>query len=258
VRASFVEDDDASDETGGPEPLVRPILFGKETIGLIALATRDEPDEADRNLVDVIARELGGPIRISVLVEESQLMATIDSLTGLMNRRAFIPALEGELVRIDRYGGRLSVLLVDIDHFKLINDNRGHASGDAVLSAVGRMLRSHMREVDVTGRWGGEEFVVTLPETDAEGARLAAERLRAGFEALVVRDGRGDRINVTASIGVSTYQRGDTAGALVDRADRAMYQAKSNGRNRVSIYPCAPPPDSAAPSEQGAAVDALV
>jgi diguanylate cyclase (GGDEF)-like protein len=129
----------------------------------------------------------------------------------------------------------VSIALLDVDRFKTINDERGHAGGDLVLAGLGALLGDgSLRLSDLAARWGGEEFVVTYLSADREGALVAAERLRARIEAMEVRDERGARIPVTASIGVATLRPDDTLGSLVGRADQAMYEAKAAGRNRVA------------------------
>src|SRR5205823_321074 len=134
---------------------------------------------------------LGGPLRIASLVEESQRLAATDMLTGLMNRRAFASAIDLELARAGRHGYPLSLILVDVDHFKLVNDRRGHGAGDRVLAAMGSLLKGALRRTDMAARWGGEEFVVAYLSTGRDGAALAAERLRRAIEELVVLDDHG-------------------------------------------------------------------
>jgi two-component system, cell cycle response regulator len=229
----LVEDEDAFDDENGPEPIIHPIRLGDIAIGNLALATRHPMHSQDAALASVIARELAGPIRMATLVEESQHMARVDALTGLLNRRAFITALEVEMERATRYGQVLSVFMLDVDHFKAINDRWGHGSGDAVLSKLGALLPATLRRPDSVARWGGEEFVGALPCTNLDGAVLAAERVRTAIERMNVSDAGGSAIPVTASLGVAQIAAGDTVDSLVDRADRAMYAAKTGGRNRV-------------------------
>jgi two-component system cell cycle response regulator len=232
-----VEDEDAYSDPVGAAPIAFPVRLGAEVIGTVVLAPRQQPHPKDVALVSIIARELAGPIRIAALVEESQRLATVDSLTALMNRRAFTAAAEREVSRSQRYGYPLCLLLLDVDHFKVINDTRGHPAGDLVLAAMGPLLARETRRTDLSGRWGGEEFVVALTASDLAGGLLVAERIRAAVAAMVVKDPRGDLIPVTISIGLATYQNGDQLDTLIDRADRAMYAAKSSGRNRVVSAP---------------------
>ncbi len=233
VRVLPIEDGDAYADETGPPPIVRPICLGGQLIGHLALAVRDPEHPRDASVVEVIARELAGPIRIATLVEESRHLATVDGLTGLTNRRAFLEALDTEVARAARYGHKLSVILLDVDHFKQVNDTYGHASGDAVLAAVGAVLPKQVRKGDLVARWGGEEFVVALHSTDLAGAAIVAERMRQALVALAVESPEHKRIPVAASFGAVSLQPGETVDALVDRADRNMYRAKSNGRNRV-------------------------
>jgi two-component system cell cycle response regulator len=229
----MIEDDDAVADPEGPPPMVEPVHFGEHSIGMFALAPRAPEHKNDRALVCTVARELGGALRMATLVEESRSLATTDSLTGLLNRRAFLESTGRELARAKRYNDRLSVVLLDVDHFKQINDKRGHAAGDLVLSALGKLLNNTLRTCDIVARWGGEEFVLVLPSTSIDGAEQTAERVRDLLERADIKDANGDRIPVTASFGVATYSGSENLEQMVDRADRAMYLAKSGGRNRV-------------------------
>jgi two-component system cell cycle response regulator len=174
---------------------------------------------------------------MALLVEETQRAATTDPLTGIMNRRALIPAVDVEQSRSERHGYPMSLLLLDVDHFKVINDRHGHATGDKVLAALGRLLAKQARKTDLVGRWGGEEFVVVLAGAHEVGARIAAERIRAAVEAMTVLDEKGQRVPLTISIGIACLEMKDTVELLIDRADHAMYQAKASGRNRVAVSP---------------------
>lgn len=228
-----VTDDDAAEDESNSEPLVRPIWFGESKLGAIALAPRDITREQDRELIDILSRELGGPLRTASLVEESRLLARYDALTGLFNRRAFSEAVEVELQRCTRHAIPLSVMLLDIDHFKRINDTYGHQAGDAVLRVVGKTLGATARRSDICARWGGEEFIIVLSQTDHASALLAADRVRRLLEGLSMESEKGEPIPVTASIGVTSLYMSDTLESFLDRADKAMYLAKSTGRNRI-------------------------
>ncbi len=230
-----IEDEDARDELDGPAPVVRSVPFGAEEVARIALGPSATGEANAADLVSLIARELGGPVRMAVLVEESQRLAAIDPLTGLMNRRAFLASMEVQVNRAHRYHEALQLLLFDVDHFKLINDRRGHAAGDLVLTALGRLVRGTMRMPDLVARWGGEEFIVALVSTDAVGGAAVAERVRQSIEALEILDKDGSRIPVTISVGLATLGDAESVDHLIDRADRAMYAAKAAGRNRVVV-----------------------
>lgn len=164
-------------------------------------------------------------------------LAQFDTLTGVRNAATYYAQCD-QLIRIAQRGARsFAVLFVDLDHFKTINDTHGHAAGDAVLQAVARCLILTVRDTDVLGRVGGEEFSILLPDTDCQGAMELAERLRAGVEALRVRIGPHTFLTVTASLGV-TVSREPVHDILhiQHEADQAMYHAKAAGRNRVSLF----------------------
>ncbi|MEO1271352.1 MAG: diguanylate cyclase, partial [Myxococcota bacterium] len=168
------------------------------------------------------------------LEEELRRLAQTDELTSLNNRRAFMERAQDEVTRYQRYQTPLSVIAMDIDHFKSINDTYGHQVGDEVLVAVSNIIATQLRPgIDIPGRIGGEEFAALLPQTNLEGALSSAERLRGLIAALCIDTPQG-KVNVTCSFGVTTLQPGDEAiHAPLKRADQALYQAKGNGRNRV-------------------------
>lgn len=164
--------------------------------------------------------------------DELALLASRDALTATANRRASGATLTEELERADRYRRSLSLLFLDIDHFKAINDSLGHAAGDQVLAEFASTVKSCLRPADTLSRWGGEEFVVVLPETGCDKAARAAERIRARVEEH--RFPLGEDGELTCSIGVAAYPgEADDVNGLIDVADRAMYEAKRHGRNRV-------------------------
>ncbi len=232
VHGLRIEDEDARGDVAADEPLVCTIPFGPNRLGSLALAISSGGEPDSLGIIQLVARELGGPLRIAALMDESQKLATTDPLTGLANRRALLAALHVEIAFSQRHASPLSFLLMDVDHFKNINDGHGHAAGDQVLAAVGELLRRELRVPDLSARWGGEEFVVVLKHTNAEGGVLAAERIRKAVQAMSV-DGSDKRIAVTVSIGVSEFHPSDSAETMIERADRAMYRAKTGGRNRV-------------------------
>lgn len=165
--------------------------------------------------------------------------ATHDALTGLLNRRSGIPRLEKELSRSLRYGSPLSLVIFDIDHFKDVNDNYGHAQGDAVLRDLSRLAHRDLRQNDMLARWGGEEFLLMLPATDLAGARMRAERLRKQIAEAFL----GGNHQVTISAGVAQLQRGMGIDDLLASADRALYAAKERGRNRTELAGAPAPSD---------------
>lgn len=163
-------------------------------------------------------------------------ISSTDALTGLSNRRAFDRALAVETKRVERHGQPLSLLLLDIDHFKLVNDNHGHQVGDAVLQELGRVLNGRLRVTDLASRFGGEEFAIIVASPQ-EGALIAAERWRQDVEERAVPDGAGGELHVTTSIGVATFGAlCPDAKSLIGAADEALYRAKEGGRNQVVLH----------------------
>ncbi len=171
------------------------------------------------------------------LVKRLASEATVDPLTGVLNRRGFDERLQVELARAIRHGSTLAVVTLDIDHFKGVNDEHGHEVGDRVLTWIGSLLETQLRASDVPARFGGEEFVILLPDTDAAGARTIADRLRAAIcdESRMgrTRFGIADALQVTVSGGVAAGKAPIDLRELLDAADQAMYAAKQTGRNRV-------------------------
>jgi diguanylate cyclase (GGDEF)-like protein len=163
-------------------------------------------------------------------------LAMTDVLTGISNRRAFMERLGAEVPRAERHNTALCIAMVDIDHFKKINDNFGHATGDIVIKAIADTLAGGLRDVDIVGRLGGEEFAVTLPDCCLEDATKTCERLRQTIEGTVMKSEDGETLQVTVSMGLVEYTEiNQTADRLLSLADEALYQSKNNGRNSVTI-----------------------
>ena len=160
-------------------------------------------------------------------------MARTDALTGLLNRRAAFDAVSTVLDYCNRYQHPLALLMLDLDHFKLINDRHGHQAGDQMLRALGQLLAGTVRSTDIAGRYGGEEFILVAPEMDAETARRFAERLLAEVRKLVIVSEQTS-ITATVSIGLAMYRPGDNLEQLLSRADELLYLAKARGRNQVA------------------------
>ena len=175
--------------------------------------------------------------RLAERLTEVWTLATVDQLTGVRNRQAILAELEKEIDRAARYGHQLSVVMVDLDHFKRLNDSHGHAAGDHMLREIADVLRTNLRTVDVVGRYGGEEFLIVLPETDVDAAASLAEKLRRLVGRHEVIMGDGYRAAATLSAGVAGGFGGHlNLEALVRDADNAMYSAKALGRDQVYVF----------------------
>ncbi len=204
----------------------------------------------DEQLIVVVCRDISARKRaeahIQKLLQENQRLATTDSLTGLPNRRWIVEVLENEISRCRRYGHDLALLLVDIDHFKRINDRYGHDSGDQALRVMARILRAIARDSDIVCRYGGEEFVLALPETGLRAAAVVAERLlhRVAETEIPLKGGAGP-LRMTCSIGLAPWCVGMQYDGLLNAADKMLYQAKESGRNRVVIAEHPRDPDAA-------------
>ncbi len=177
-------------------------------------------------------------VRLKAAEDEVRRISVTDELTGLYNRRFLRKRLDEEMSRARRSQIPLAVVMLDLDHFKDVNDSYGHAMGDTVLCAVGEVLEKSLRHGDVFGRWGGEEFMVFLPGSDDEGALITAERLRSAIAEMDMSRVHQD-LSMTASLGVSVFDASDIemeASGLIAQADRAMYASKENGRNQIHLH----------------------
>jgi diguanylate cyclase len=168
-------------------------------------------------------------------LDHAKVQATLDALTGIANRRAFDEALAQALQDRDAGSPGPSVLMIDLDHFKQINDRYGHVFGDTVLKSVAQAIRSCVKGRDLVARWGGEEFVVLLPSTPLAGALTLAEQIRATIAAARIRrSNTAESVgSITVSVGVAVWHDGEAAERVVERADLALYRSKSGGRNQV-------------------------
>ncbi len=227
---SVVERIGQGDKSARVEPDPDCVLFQLE-IGINRMAEKVAITQEDMQArIDAATDEL------VVQKELAEEQARIDSLTGLHNRRALMERAALEWHRAERHGLRFCLIILDLDYFKHINDEHGHAAGDRVLIDLARVLRQSIREIDFVARLGGEEFVILMPDTDAEEARLAAERMRMRIAAMRVPVADG-AIACTASFGLAEYSGDDAdVAALVTRADQALYLAKASGRDQVCVF----------------------
>lgn len=208
---------------------------GQEELGDIVFSRSKRFAEHELILIESLIGPLIYPLRNALQYQEALAAAMCDPLTGTGNRSAMNNALQREIQLANRYQQDLSMMVIDIDHFKNVNDQHGHSAGDDVICEVAKAVITVCRETDLTFRFGGEEFVVLLNKTDAAGARVIAERVRRYIESLSV-SAEPQNIHVTASIGTAELNQDDTGQSLFERADGAMYKAKQLGRNRVISY----------------------
>ena len=217
----------------GSERIEQPLLAGQVNYGSMMLFGNSFTDEDRMTAVSLAAQAV-------VALEAARLhrivsnQALVDGLTGLANRRSCEDTLAAELSRAERYPAPLAVVLADLDDFKDVNDRFGHQAGDVVLREFAGLLRENLRDIDLAGRWGGEEFLLLLPGTDVEGAARVAERVRQALHHRILLSVEGEPIPVTASFGIAEYPTADSAPALFAAADAALYEAKRQGKNRVS------------------------
>ena len=220
------------------------MLAGSRPIGVLALPP-GAPVQNARQTMGAAAALLTIAVRNAQLFADVRDHSVKDSLTGCFNRAHTFEILDSELVRSQRAGTPLSVILFDVDRFKTINDRHGHLCGDMLLAAVGQRMRQALRRSDIRCRYGGDEFLVVLPETSASGAARGAEWLRGELEQIRLLPA-GQPISVTISAGVATAMAGEcTSTELVDRADQALYRGKAAGRNcvRLADEPFGPMPE---------------
>ncbi|HKO16991.1 MAG TPA: diguanylate cyclase [Gemmatimonadaceae bacterium] len=242
IRQTWVEE--------GFQPAIRSVLtlpFAIDRWRSGVLFLRTHPDERELTMEDVAFAEMVVKAAVAAIKRAQALettradnrrleaLATTDQLTRLLNRRALLDQLTREIDRARRYETPVTLLLLDLDHFKAINDSAGHLVGDSVLRQIGVLIESSVRTVDIAARYGGEEFVVILPQTSQDGGVIFAERLREIIERHRFEAGGEEPLHLTASIGVATFPapRVDSTEDLFARADEALYRAKSSGRNQV-------------------------
>jgi len=215
-----------------------PIVVHNKALGalLIENSRKFNPrSEAEITTLIYFANQVGIAIENAKLYEEVENLAIIDGLTELYNHRYFQQTLTNEMEKLKRYGGELSLIIFDIDNFKVYNDTNGHPAGDEVLKAIGDIVKDTSRSTDIPARYGGEEFTVILLHTDEEGAVAKAENLRQMVENHVFEFGKNQPGGkVTISVGVATYPKhGPEKKDLINMADDALYRAKESGKNRV-------------------------
>jgi diguanylate cyclase (GGDEF)-like protein/PAS domain S-box-containing protein len=229
--------------TAGEPPTFRaliaaPLMMGEDAIGVLSL-TSSRPfafNKDDVRLLKTFAATTSAAIQNAMLHAKVQTLAITDPLTEQYNRRGFFDLAQREMERFSRYQYPLAAIMLDIDHFKHVNDTHGHRVGDRVLRSLADRINQNIRQVDILGRYGGEEFVILLPETELFKACEIAERIRSAVSAEAILESENGPIQVTVSLGVTRATRGTSSlPELLEQADKALYQAKQNGRNRVEV-----------------------
>jgi diguanylate cyclase (GGDEF)-like protein len=192
--------------------------------------------EKDKEKFIILAHQFALALRRIKLYKDIETLAITDSLTNVYTRRYFMERFDEEIKRCVQRKTKLSFLMIDADHFKSINDQYGHLTGDQVLKEIGQIIKESVREIDIVGRFGGEEFSVVLPDTDCNGAKVVVERIRKATEKRAIK-AYDNTVRVTLSVGVAEYPNdGKLLEELMDKADWALYRAKSQGRNCVIAF----------------------
>lgn len=234
-KEKIFENKEGDDNNNIKSMICVPLMVRQDAIGVMNIVNK----QSGRFNNDDLQIALTMANQAAVVIEKARLynLATVDGLTGLVVRRHFQSKMEEEFRRAKRYNKPLSYLMTDIDHFKKFNDTYGHQTGDAVLREVAQIVRKSVRDTDIAARYGGEEFCVILPETEPEGARQFAERLRQSVESATFRGAQGEELKVTISVGVSCipYTNPENAAEMIKLADDSLYVCKRNGRNRVEL-----------------------
>jgi diguanylate cyclase (GGDEF)-like protein len=224
----------SGDPSESGERLELPISAGRESYGTLVLVGESFTDE-QRMTASSLASHAAIALENARLHRIVERQALVDGLTGIANRRQCEEALTAEISRSDRLGATLTLVLADLDDFKAINDAHGHATGDDVLREFAAVLRATVRDSDLAGRWGGEEFMLLLPGADAVGAAQLADRVRASLAERSFLGSEGTVVSVTCSFGVAQHAPGTDDRELFAAADRALYRAKREGKNRVEL-----------------------
>ena len=229
-----------------PSIVVLPLLVHERPLGTLVLGSRRRAafNDAARSTLEVLASHMAVSLSNARMLRRLEELATMDGLTGLLNKRAMLEVAGQKIAAAKRFDRHLSVLVTDIDHFKKVNDNHGHDVGDVVIKGLGEILRRAKRNTDAVARFGGEEFVIICEETDARGAMLLAERVREELARTTFHPpgkagagGQGLAVSVTCSIGVATYpEAGATWEEMFKAADEALYVSKRSGRDRSTAW----------------------
>jgi len=214
-----------------------PLVCQDRVVGVMNLADKQGSCFGRRDIavIELFSQLVGASIGNIRLFEKMQRQATTDGLTGLVNHRAFYDMLERELWRLRRYGGMLSMIMVDIDNLKTVNDTFGHRAGDKVVQEASRRIEQCIRQIDVAARYGGDEFAVILPNTPIDKAIIVSERMVNAVSELPIVWNK-EQISTSISVGVGQYDASSNPEDITSRSDQALYQAKQSGKNTVRVF----------------------
>jgi len=218
--------------------IIAPLICQDRVVGVLNLADKIEGDSFscdDIALVELFSQLVGASIGNIKLFEKIQHQATTDGLTGLANHKTFYDILEKELWRIRRYGGQISLIMVDIDNLKKTNDAHGHHAGDKVIREISKKLRACIRQIDTAARYGGDEFAVILPNTLLADAIVVAERMVDSVSGSPIT-WKKEQITLSISVGVGEYGAESSPEDITNRSDKALYMAKQSGKNTVRVF----------------------
>jgi diguanylate cyclase (GGDEF)-like protein len=218
--------------------LITPLICHERVVGVLNLADKlnhDSFSSEDIALVELFSQVVGASIGNIKLFERIQRQATTDGLTGLANHKRFYEILEKELWRSKRYGGQVSLIMVDVDNLKKINDTYGHRAGDKVIKAISKKIRQCIRQIDTAARYGGDEFAVILPSTSLDDAYVVAERMVQAVSSSPIM-WKKDQIELSISVGLGQCDADSSPEDITSRSDQALYLAKQEGKNTVRVF----------------------
>jgi diguanylate cyclase (GGDEF)-like protein len=213
--------------------MLLPLNIDKASLGYLVVS---QIKEEEKDKFHILFQQFLLGIKRALLYQKVQELAIEDGLTGVFSRRYLLERMKEELERSRKFKLKFSFLMVDVDYFKSYNDRYGHLVGDAILKDIASVIKEGIRQIDLVGRYGGEEFSIILAETDKEQARFIAERIRQAIENRIIKV-YDENLKVTISIGISVFpENADSVLTLIDKSDHALYRAKQTGRNRICIF----------------------